>query len=73
MDSCENAFDTPLVYEKGWGKKLTYVIAFSKDEIVDVTRRYVLNPRVNKIRRDKVPECWLKDLLEQRRTSLWEM
>ena len=59
LDSCENAFDTPLIYEGGWGKKLTYVIAFSKDEVVDVTRRYVLNKMMNRMRRTLVPESWL--------------
>jgi peptide-N4-(N-acetyl-beta-glucosaminyl)asparagine amidase len=43
MDACENAYDMPLVYERGWGKKLSYVIAYSKDEIVDVSKRYALN------------------------------
>jgi len=40
LDSCEAAMDTPLVYEQGWGKKLTYCIAFGRDNVRDVTRRY---------------------------------
>jgi len=39
-DPCENAIDTPLVYEQGWGKTLSYVLAFARDHCLDVTRRY---------------------------------
>jgi len=39
-DSCEAALDAPLMYEQGWGKKLTYCFAFARDHAVDVTKRY---------------------------------
>ena len=28
VDSCEQTWDAPMTYERGWGKSLTYVFAF---------------------------------------------
>lgn len=58
-DACEEACDQPKLYEAGWGKKLTYVVAFSADGAADVTRRYVVNPAENATRRDQCDESWL--------------
>lgn len=71
MDSCENAYDTPLIYEGGWGKKLSYVIGVSKDEILDVTPRYVVNKMMNRMRRTLYPEQWLQQVLGNLRAHMW--
>ena len=61
MDACEAAWDTPLLYEQGWGKRLAYVVAVSAREgAVDVTPRYVLRWPETLQRRNLVPEAWLQ-------------
>ncbi|XP_050352617.1 peptide-N(4)-(N-acetyl-beta-glucosaminyl)asparagine amidase [Nymphalis io] len=40
VDPCEGTLNSPLMYSHGWGKKLTYVIALSRDDLQDVTWRY---------------------------------
>jgi hypothetical protein len=39
-DPCENCLDAPLIYEHGWGKKLTYVLSVSRHGCVDSTAKY---------------------------------
>ena len=53
VDPCEAKVDAPLLYESGWGKKLAYVVAVSKDEVVDVSSRYATQPKVLASRRDR--------------------
>lgn len=43
IDVCERAFDSPLMYEKGWKKKLTYVVSYGRYGVSDALPRYSCN------------------------------
>lgn len=62
-DPCENAYDTPLMYESGWGKRLSYVLGFGQMQFVDVTKRYTRKWNEVLSRRTIVAETWLETTL----------
>lgn len=73
LDPCENVIDKPLMYERGWTKKLTYIIAYSKDEVQDVTWRYTRDQEAVMKRRKICSERsliqFLQSLTDQRQNS----
>ena len=62
-DPCEASLDAPLMYECGWGKKLSYIIAFSAQEVVDVSPRYTQNWPQLLSRRQLLSEDALEELI----------
>ena len=63
VDPCEEAYDTPLVYEQGWKRNMTFIVGASDEEIVDVTPRYVKDWNVIKERRSEKMENNLKAVI----------
>ncbi|KAL3997862.1 Thioredoxin family protein [Acanthocheilonema viteae] len=64
-DPCENVIDTPLLYEKGWGKNLSYVFAFGLDHVRDVTWRYTFNHFETLSRRNSCRETVLRNFIRK--------
>ena len=63
LDPCEDSWDEPLLYEQGWGKKLSYVLGFSRFGVQDVTRRYTEHYGEVLGRRTLCPESVLAEML----------
>ncbi|XP_052841030.1 peptide-N(4)-(N-acetyl-beta-glucosaminyl)asparagine amidase isoform X2 [Drosophila gunungcola] len=40
VDPSDNVVDSPLMYQHGWKRHIDYVLAYSRDDIQDVTWRY---------------------------------
>ena len=59
IDPCENIMDKPLIYEHGWNKQLSYIIAFSSYQCIDVTWRYTTKFAEVMARRNECSENWL--------------
>jgi len=74
LDSCEAARDEPLLYDRGWGKKMSYILAFSVDGAQDVSRGYIQDWQQALQRRRKGSEEALRQILadvtRRRRTGL---
>lgn len=61
LDSCEQAFDQPLLYSENWNKKMSYCIAYGRYIVEDVSGKYISQ---NQLPRNKIPEADLTFLCQ---------
>jgi hypothetical protein len=61
-DPSEGVLDSPLMYEKGWGKKLTMIFAFTPWKVEHITAKYTADYAATVARRG-VPDARLNEVL----------
>lgn len=61
IDPSDNVIDAPLMYQHGWKRKIDYIIAYSNEDVQDVTWRYTNNHSL--IRKNRL-KCTENDLLK---------
>lgn len=70
-DPCENVFDKPLLYEQGWGKKLSYCVSFDyRWGPTDTTKRYTRKWTEVLERRQNISEEELESTLRTLRSTV---
>lgn len=69
LDPCEGIYDNPLLYEKGWNKNLSYIIAIARDGAYDVTKRYTRKWHEVLHRRNLTSEPALSSFLSDMRSD----
>ena len=65
IDSCEEAYDTPLLYEQGWGRVMTFILGLSDDGLVEVTPRYVKDWKIVNERRSEKMIIKLQTIMDE--------
>lgn len=43
VDPSDNVIDAPMMYQHGWKRKIDYIIAYSNEDVDDLTWRYTNN------------------------------
>ncbi|CDK29574.1 unnamed protein product [Kuraishia capsulata CBS 1993] len=71
LDSCEDAFDNPHLYNRGWAKKMSYVFGFGEDYAIDLSEKYICKDLDRALPRNKIDESSLSTVFRYVNAKRW--